>query len=91
MKTYLELEGKLGPIPQPQSNQFRPAQPDTNPHVRKKSKAIEKKKRLISTKKYKVKVVARPESNNATVQPPLTIPKAPINSPKGISESNPHH
>ena len=32
MKTYLELEGKLGPKPQPQSNQSRPAQPDTNPH-----------------------------------------------------------
>ena len=68
MKTYLELEGKLGPIPQPQSNQSRPAQPDTNPHVRKETKATEKRKRLIPTKKYKVKVVARPNSSNATIQ-----------------------
>ena len=60
MKTYLELEGKLGPKPQPQSNQFRPPQPDTNPLVRKDPKTTEKRKRLIPTKKYKVKVVARP-------------------------------
>ena len=53
MKTYLELEGKLGPKSQPQSNQFRPPQPDTNPHLRKESKAMEKRKRLIPTKKYK--------------------------------------
>ena len=64
MKTYLELEGKLGPKPQPQSDQFRPAQPDTNPHVRKDSKAT--KKRFIPTKKYKVKVVARSSSSNTT-------------------------
>ena len=58
MKTYLKLGGKLGPKPQPQSNQFRPPQPNTNPHVRKESKAMEKRQRLIPTKKYKVKVVA---------------------------------
>ena len=78
MKTYLELEGKLGPKPQPQSNQFRPPQPDTNPHVRKESKAMEKRKRLIPTKKYKVKVVARPDSNSETAQPPQTNTKAPV-------------
>ena len=80
MKTYLELEGKFGPIPQPQSNQSRPIQPDTNPCVRKETKATEKRKRLISTKKYKLKVVARPNSSNATMQPPLTAPNAPTNS-----------
>ena len=80
MKTYLKLEGKLGPKPQPQSDQFRPAQPDTNPCVRKDSKATEKRKRLIPTRKYKVKVVARPDSSNATAQPPITNPKAPENS-----------
>ena len=56
MKTYLELEGKLGPKFQPQSDQSRSTQPDTNPHVRKETKATEKRKRLIPTKKYKVKV-----------------------------------
>ena len=80
MKTYLKLEGKLRPTPQPQSNQFRPPQPNTNPHVRKDSKATKKRKRLIPTKKYKVKVAARPNSSNATAQSPLTNPKAPENS-----------
>ena len=75
MKTCLKLEGKLGPKPQ-----LQPDQPDTNPHVRKDSKATEKRKRLIPTKKYKVNVVARPNPNNTTVQSPLTNPKAPLNS-----------
>ena len=38
MKTYLDIEGKLGPKSQSQSNQFKPPQQDTNPHVRKDSK-----------------------------------------------------
>ena len=80
MKTYLELEGKLGPKPQPQSNQFRPPQPDTNPHVRKESKATEERKRLIPSKKYKVKVVARPDPSNVTTQSHKTNAKAPVNS-----------
>ena len=31
MRTFLEMEGKLGPIHQSPSNQYRPPQPDTNP------------------------------------------------------------
>ena len=97
MKTYLELEGKLGPKLQPQSNQSRPTQPDTNPSVREETKATEKRKRLIPTKKYKMKVVARPNSrsSNVTVQPPQTAPNAPTNSEgqnpslEGTSENNP--
>ena len=77
MKTYLELEGKLGPKHQSQSNQFRPPQPNTNPQVRKESKVTEKRKRLIPTKKYKVKVVTRP--NKETMQPPQTNTQAPVN------------
>ena len=97
MKTYLELEGKLGPKLQPQSIHFRPAQPNTNPHVRKYSKATEKRKRLIPTKKYKVKIVASPNSSNMTVESPLTNPEAPVNSegqkpsPEGTPENKPHH
>ena len=34
MKTFLEVEGKMGPIPQPTSTQYRPPQLDTNPKVR---------------------------------------------------------
>ena len=43
MKTFLEVEGKMGPIPVPIS-QFRPPQPDTNSNIR-KNKATEKRKR----------------------------------------------
>ena len=68
MKTYLELEGKLGPKSQSQPNQFRPPQPDTNLHVRKDCKATKKRKRLILTKKYKVRVVTRPDPSNAAKQ-----------------------
>ena len=41
MKTFLEVEGKIGPIPQPSSSQYRPPQLDTNTKVRKDS-AVEK-------------------------------------------------
>ena len=94
MKTYLELEGKLGPKPQPQSNQSRPPQPNTNPHVRKEFKAMEKRKRLIPTKKCKVKVVASPDLSNAMMQPPQTNAKATVNSEgqrPSTSENYPHH
>ena len=97
MKTYLKLEGKLGPKPQPKSNQFRPPQPNTIPHVRKDSKATKKRKRLTPTKKYKVKVVAKPDPSNATMPPPQTDPKTLVNSegqkplPQGTPENNPHH
>ena len=93
MKTYLELEGKLGPKPQSQSNQFIPPLPDTNPQVRKESKVTEKRKRLIPTKKNKVKVVARPDPGNMTMQPPEANAKTPINPESQkplISENNPH-
>ena len=79
MKTYLELEGKLGPKPQPQSNQFRPINATPTPKQEKNPRQ-QKKERLIPTKKYKVKVVAKPDSSNATAQPPQTNAKAPVNS-----------
>ena len=63
IKAYLELEGKLGPKFQPQSDQPRPTQPITNPHMRKETKATEKRKKLVPIKKYKVKVMEKPESN----------------------------
>ena len=45
MKTFLEVEGKMGPIPQPTCNKYRPLQPDANPNVRK-----DKRKRTALTK-----------------------------------------
>ena len=61
MRTYLELVGKLGPKFWPQSDKSRPAQPNTNPCVRKETKVTDKRK-LILTKRYKVWVVAKPKS-----------------------------
>ena len=49
MKTYFELEGKSGPKFQPQSNQSRPAQPNTNSCVRKETKATLHQKVLQRT------------------------------------------
>ena len=97
MKTYLELEGKLNPKFQPQPDQSKPTQPNTNHHVKKETKVTDKRRKLIPTKKYKVKVVARPisKTSNMTAQLPLTTHSAPTNSEKqnpsqeSISNSNP--
>ena len=43
MRTFLEIEGKMGPIPQPASSQYRHPWPDTHPSVR-KDNAAEKRK-----------------------------------------------
>ena len=67
MKTFLEVEGKMGPIPAPVS-QFRPPLPNTNPNIR-KDNAAEKGKRATS-KKFRA---ATPKPTAA--HPPL--PEAP--------------
>ena len=67
-RAFLELEGKLGPIPQSPSNQFRPPQPDTNHNVRKVTKITEKRKRVAPTKRFKAKIAAEPNSNKTTMQ-----------------------
>ena len=93
MKTYLKLEVKVGPKPQPNPISLGLL----NPNLRKDSKVTEKRKRFIPTRKYKVKVMARPNSSNATGQPPLANPKAPENpegqkpSTEGNQGNNPHH
>ena len=58
--TFLEVEGKLGPIPQPSSNQYRPLQPDTNPNIRKTTIALEKRKKVAPTKRFNANIAARP-------------------------------
>ena len=50
MKTFLEVVGKMGPIPVPIS-QFRPPLPSTNPNIR-KDNATEKRKRA-TPKRFK--------------------------------------
>ena len=72
MRTFLELEGKLGPIPQSSSNQFRPPQPDTNSNVKKVTKITEKRKRVAPMKRFKAKIVAEPNSDMTTIQLPNT-------------------
>ena len=67
MKTFLEVEGKMDPIPTPGS-QFRPPLPDTNPNIR-KDNVTEKRKRA-TPKKF------RPATPKPTTVCP-TLPEAP--------------
>ena len=74
MKTFLEVEGMMGPIPAPIS-QFRPPQPDTNPNIR-KNNAAEQRKR-VTPKKF------RP----ATPKPTVVCPPLPEAPPKPKNEA----
>ena len=58
MRTFLEVQGKLGPIPQ-SSNHYRLPEPDTNLNIRKATKTIEKRKRVVPTKKFKANVAIK--------------------------------
>ena len=95
MRTYLELEGKLGLSPQSPSIQFRPSQPDTNQNAMKGSKVTERGMRIAPTKRFKAKIAVKPNSDEATVQPPMTVTKAPTNlenqtpSQEGTPENRP--
>ena len=68
MKAFLEVEGKMGPIPTPGS-QFRPPLPDPNLNIRKDT-VTEKRKRATPKKKFRP---ATPKPT--TAHPPL--PEAP--------------
>ena len=65
MKTFLEVEGKMGPVP---TSQFRPQLPDTNPIIR-KDNAAEKRKRT-TPKRF------RPATPKPTTMH-LFLPEAP--------------
>ena len=52
MKSFLEVENKMGPIIPVPANQFRPPLPETNPNVRKNDTA-EKRKRATPKKKFR--------------------------------------
>ena len=99
IRTYLELEGKLGPKPKNQShqNQSRLTQPNKNPVVWREAKATHKRRKLIPTKRYKVWVVAKPESNpkasiiimqTSTLAPSVTINLEKGNPFQGSSSGN---
>ena len=86
MKTFLEVEGKIGPIPQPASNQYRPLQPDTNPKVR-KDNAAERRKRVVPIKRFKPSTTPKP--SETAVHPPRTVSKvqeAPENRPPPLEK-----
>ena len=87
MKTFLEVEGKMGPIPTPGS-QFRPPLPNTNPNIRKDT-ITEKRKRAMPKKKFRP---ATPKP--ATVHPPLpeSLPTPKSDAPLplvSVQESTP--
>ena len=90
MRTFLEVEGKMGPIPQPAISQYRPPQPDTNANVR-KDNATEKRKRVVPTKRFRANTAAEP--NEAAMCPPAKISKVPTNIKpplqEGTSENRP--
>ena len=91
MRTFLEVEGKMGPIPQPTSSKYRPPQPDTNCNV-KKDKATEKRKREAPTKRFRPNIGSKP--SEAATCPPTTISKASTNDRPQVqeetSDSRPH-
>ena len=76
MKTFLEVKGKMGPIPQPTSSQYRPPQLDTNPNVS-KDHAMEKRKRAAPTKRFRSSAAPKPSETAAC--PPAIVSKAPVN------------
>ena len=79
MKTFLEVEGKMGPTPSPAS-QFRPPLPNTNPNIRKDNPA-EKRKRAVP-KRF------RPAAPKPTAtHPPL--PEAPPKPKNDMLDSRP--
>ena len=68
MKTFRDVEGKMGPMP---ASQFRPPLPDTNPNIR-KDNAMEKRKRA-APKKFRPSTAAKP----TIVHLPATVSKDP--------------
>ena len=87
MKTFLEVENKMGLIPIPAPvNQIRPPLPETNPNVR-KNDTTEKRKRATPKKKF------RPATPKITaMHPPLpeTPPKLKNDAPSvPVTEDTP--
>ena len=76
MRTFLEVENKMGPIIPAPANQYRPPLPETNPNVR-KGNATEKRRTVIPKRKF------RPVAPKATAMHsplPKTPPKPASNA-----------
>ena len=80
MKPFLEVEGKMSPIP---ASQFRPPLPDTNPNIR-KDNAVEKRKSALP-KRFRPRTAPKP----TTMQPPTTVSQAPAKPETDVPENRP--
>ena len=92
MRTFLEVEGKMGLIPQPTSSQYRPPQPESNPNIG-KGKATEKRKRTAPTKKFRPNKASRPsETGLVKCAHPQQFPKPQSmpNSKQMFQKIDPH-
>ena len=78
MKTFLEVENKMGPIIPALVSQFRPPLPETNPNIR-KGDTTEKRKRATPKKKL------RPATPRATAMCPPLLQAPPIPSNRASS------
>ena len=76
MRTFLEVENKMGPIIPAPANQYRPLLPETNPKVR-KGNATEKRRTVTLKRKF------RPVAPKATV----TCSPLPKTPPKPTSNA----
>ena len=87
MNMFLEVEGKMGPVPAPTSI-FRPPLPNTNPNIR-KDNATEKRKRVVP-KRFRS---AAPKPTAAHLPLPEAPPKpkndVPDSQPVPVCESTP--
>ena len=72
MRTFLEVENKMGPIIPAPANQFRPPLPETNPNIRKYDMA-EKRKKATPKKRFRP---ATPKTTT-TCPPLLEAPPKP--------------
>ena len=70
MRTFLEVENKMGPIIPAQANQYRLPLPETNPNVRKGNAT--KKRRTVTPKRKFRPVAPKADSNTLTKNPTKT-------------------
>ena len=80
MRTFLDVENKMGPIIPVPANQFRPPLPETNPNVR-KNDMTEKRKRATPKKR------SRPATPKITATCPPLLEAPP--KPKSSASSTP--
>ena len=87
MKTFLEVENKMGPIISAPVSQFRSPLPETNPNIR-KGDSREKRKRATPKKRFRS---ATPKATRTC--PPLpqaTLKPTNSASPAPVTEKIPH-